>query len=589
MEKKIIKKQLDVAVLFFFLFTPLIVRMIYLDAYVYNYTKRVIFGAAYVFVNDSLIYTGIIFSIFVLLFIKNKAVAAAIKILILAVLLLLLIDFFTILNFSFRLVFDDLFKYGSYSFKYINQLYSWSVSWKKFVINITITLGYLLLVLYFFISDFSLRRRSLLPKVVLLFILFFVGSMFSYSDYSDRYVHSWIYKNIISYNLSLRSKTKKYSNEFLNNFSFDEDEDCLYENDKNAFSDNIIILMVESLSNYQSSFFSGNNDWTHNLDKIASDNIAYRKFYANGFTTEDGEVSILTGLVPIIQSTSYETVGVESFEGFFNIKDSLPNILKTYGYHSEFITSADLSFSDTGKWANSIGFDYIEGDQHPYYEKFDRFHFNAAPDKALYERVLDRMKKQQDKYFIFIKTVTSHTPFINPENKKGSEEETFRYVDRQLGIFYNRLVDRGFFEKGILIIVGDHHAMVPLTKKEIDYYGSLRAAATVPMIIATGDEARIENNHYQQIDIFNSLKGALVGEKCTSNWRGDFFKKKPANYIIHKRGDNRNLVSIFSDDEPYVFLMNGDDSRITTDAPVDKEKRELIERKINSIRILPKQ
>lgn len=67
-----------------------------------------------------------------------------------------------------------------------------------------------------------------------------------------------------------------------------------------------------------------------------------------------------------------------------------------------------------------------------------------------------------------------------------------------------------FFDKGMLIIVGDHHAMVPLKHKEIGMFGSAKASAMVPLIVSYGGRIQhLYNQQYQQIDIFNSLKGLV--------------------------------------------------------------------------------
>ena len=157
--------------------------------------------------------------------------------------------------------------------------------------------------------------------------LFFVSSFAGAGN--GKYVHAWIYRNVIDHNIIVFSEAREYGNSFISDFSFHEEEHCYL---KAAGKPNIIILMVESLSSYQSDYFSGIKNWTPNLDLIASRNSSYKNFYANGFTTEDGEVSLLTGLLPIYRPSSYSDAGGVAFNGFFGLKNSLPNILKKQGY-----------------------------------------------------------------------------------------------------------------------------------------------------------------------------------------------------------------------------------------------------------------
>lgn len=346
--------------------------------------------------------------------------------------------------------------------------------------------------------------------------------------------------------------------------------------------------MMESLSSYQSSYFSGIKNWTPNLDSIAKRNRAYTNFYANGFTTEDGEISLLTGLLPIYKPSSHTRGGGSSFKGFFGVDTSLPNILKQQEYKVEFLTTADLSFANTKNWAASVGFDYIEGSEHPYYNTWEKFHFDSAPDEALYNRVLDRVAVNSDKhnFFLFIKTVSTHHPFVNPDNMNKSEKEVFEYADKQLGIFYKKLVDTDYFNNGLLIIVGDHHAMIPLKKEEIELFGARNAAARVPMLISHGDknQSTVTTQH-QQTDIYNYLTAITSSTQCYSDWQGNILGKKPAKYIAHRRGDNRNIISIFSHGKEYSVLLDGDNTRITSDENLDKETNRAIIDKINGVRL----
>jgi len=562
------------------LIAPLMLKMMYVDNLIYRFMGTRLLGATQVFANDAIIYS-IFMLLFYLSYLRKITHIASIILRGLAFLVLSLyvVDCLVITNFNTHLVITDAIKFASYSLKYIQQIYNG----KGFLLLI-ITIVTVAFVVPFAFSKYNIKNNIIhVCYIVVILSLFFISYLSAASN--DKYVHSWAYKNVIDYNLTVLSEAKEYSDEFVDNFNFEQKENCY---SKGPEKRNIILLMVESLSSYQSKYFSGIKNWTPNLDAIASNNVSFKNFYANGFTTEDCEISLLTGQLPIYPPSNFTLGGGTSFRGFFDIEESLPNILKKQGYATEFLTTADLEFSDTGAWAKSIGFDYIEGHEHPYYEKWDRFHFKAAPDEALYNRVLDRIKhNNNNKYFVFIKTASTHHPFINPENKNKSEAETFQYADRQIGLFYKKLIDINFFDKGMLIIVGDHHSHVPLKNEEIKAFGMLKAASKVPMIVSYGDKNHsIENDPYQQIDIFNSLKGLVSSTQCYSNWTGDILGRKPAKYIAHRRGGNRNIISVFSGEESFSVMLNGDDTRITTVDTVDKKTQETIIKKINAVRIL---
>lgn len=557
---------------------PLFLKGLYVDSFVYHYTATRFLGFSQVLANDAILYCGLV-SLLYLSFLPqvNRFFTALFRLSAFILFVIYIIDFIVIVNFNTHLTVGDVIKYADYSYKYTQQIYGLNDIGILLIISVI-----LVPVIIFAFSNGKItgQRYRKLPLFVIVSLPLAAG----FSD-NQKYAHSWIYKNIIDYNLTILSESSAYSDNFLKSFSFNQEAHCRVES---AQRKNIIILMVESLSAYQSQYFSGINNWTPNIDLIASHNQAFKNFYANGFITEDGEIALLTGLHPIYPPSSYSDDGGTSFHSFFNIQDSLPNILKKYGYRTEFLTTADLEFGNTGNWAKSIGFDYIEGHDQPEYDKWERFHFQAAPDEALYLRALDRVKHNSEKnFFIFIKTVSSHHPYINPENKHKSESEAIIYTDKQIGRFYRQLQSSGFFENGLLVIVGDHHSMTPLKKAEVDNYGQFKAAAKVPLIIAEGGNAEVENNQYQQIDIFNSLQGMVSGEQCYSDWNGILLgeHKIAPKYIAHRRGDNRDIISIFTENEDFLVKLDGDNTRLAGNEGVELSIRQMLVNKINALRI----
>ncbi|TRX00515.1 LTA synthase family protein [Candidatus Methylobacter oryzae] len=577
------------------LVAPLVLKGLYVDDFIYHYTTTRLLGFCQVLANDAILYSGLALLLYLSFLPQvNRLCTALLRVLAVILFAVYIIDYLIIVNFNTHLAVGDAIKYADYSYKYIQQIYG---------IN---NIGFLFIIAVIVIPLilFSFSKRKITSRRYRKIPLFIIAALPLISGFSDnqKYAHSWIYKNVIDYNLTILSESSAYSDKFLKAFNFNEQSYCSVETGKqtelSSLPDqtllmpsgykNIIILMVESLSTYQSQYFSGINNWTPNIDLIAGQNQAFKNFYANGFITEDGEIALLTGLQPIYPPSSYSDDGGTSFHSFFSIPNSLPNILKKYGYKTEFLTTADLEFGNTGNWARSIGFNYIEGHDQPEYDKWERFHFQAAPDEALYVRALDRVKQNNGKkFFIFIKTVSSHHPYINPENKDKSESEAIRYTDKQIGRFYQQLQAERFFDNGLLVIVGDHHSMTPLKKAEVDNYGQFKAAAKVPLIIADGVNAGVENNQYQQIDIFNSLQGMVSGRQCYTDWNGILLgeHKTPPKYIAHRRGDNRDIVSIFTENEDFLVKLDGDSTRLSGNEPAEPSIRQMLIDKVNALRI----
>ncbi len=397
-----------------------------------------------------------------------------------------------------------------------------------------------------------------------------------------RYVHSWMYRNLVDVNLSALALARDYTPQFRRRFVYTESYRCYQVEPSRP---NIVLVIVESLSSFHSRWFSGLNDWTPHLDRLARDNISCVNFYANGFVSEDGEAALLTGRLPLHPPRGLLSGGGDAFQGFFHLPDALPRVLKQYGYRTEFLTSSELGFANMGPWARSLGFDHVEGAEAPFYASWPRFEFNAPPDEALYARALARIKQAKQPFFFCLVTSTSHHPFRHPHTRRRGMEACIRYVDEQLGKFAASLERMRFFDRGILVITADHRAMVPITRRERERFGPERAAARIPLVIVNGKDRRMLQGPFQQVDIPNSLIGLVSGQVCYSDWVGDLFHNHPPRYIVHREGGDRHIVSVFALEATYRVILDGDRTRLLNPDKLPPGEARRIVSKINACRL----
>jgi hypothetical protein len=151
-------------------------------------------------------------------------------------------------------------------------------------------------------------------------------------------------------------------------------------------------------------------------------------------------------------------------------------------------------------------------------------------------------------------------------------------------------VKLGFFDNGMLIIVGDHRAMIPLKTQEVEVFGELRSAARVPLVISYAKrKALFDQDAYQQVDIFHSLKNLVSETTCISDWTGDLLSAEPmpAKYIAHRRGDYRDIISIFSPDGDYQIKLDGNQTRMVGNSIPDENAARMLVKKVNGVRIRP--
>jgi lipoteichoic acid synthase len=341
--------------------------------------------------------------------------------------------------------------------------------------------------------------------------------------------------------------------------------------------------MVESLSSYHSQLFSGLNDYTPHLDRIARRGTWLSHFHANGYSTEGGLIALLTARVPMPTAGRFgSTLAFTDVEGDFH------RALAAKGYHTAFFTTGRLSSGQRDRWIAAIGIEHGEGAEHSFYNGMPRGPFEAASDAALVDRFLQWHAGQQGTgpFMATILTVETHPPYLSAAGERD-EPARFRAVDAQVGRLVAGLEARRFFDDGIVVIVGDHRAMTPISAAEQQRFG-FSAAVRVPAVILgpTGMPAGEWAAQAQQSDLIPSLRHLLLGESCRNEWQGRFLGAgaKPARYVVFAEPMRRNEIGVIEGPEHYTLLLDGDDTR-WIDAPPRPEDAQRVRTEVNRERI----
>jgi phosphoglycerol transferase MdoB-like AlkP superfamily enzyme len=332
---------------------------------------------------------------------------------------------------------------------------------------------------------------------------------------------------------------------------------------------NVVLLLVESLSAYQSNYFSGIENWTPQLDDIARNETALTNFHANGWTTIGGLVSLLTGTVPLVpEHTTFNRWGSPRLPDFAGVTPSLPVALEKQGYNTEFIGAGDLDFTGQDTWLHEIGFQKMVGGTDPRFagQKI-RGPFNSVPDHLLYDVALDELHGMptDQPYFAVVQTFWTHRPFIDETGKQlDGEELVFREADAQIGNLYRRLLAEHFFDNGLLVIVGDHRAPLPFKKAEFKRFGA-SATARIPAVVVTRafKLPHVISEDFQQRDFMASVVATVSGKSCLRPEEGNFLSSppQPPACILHAQGSDRDLVLVTCGSSEGLVRVAGDRTR----------------------------
>lgn len=356
---------------------------------------------------------------------------------------------------------------------------------------------------------------------------------------------------------------------------------------------NVILLVVESLSAFQSRYFSGIDDWTPRLDQIARRETALTNFYANGWTTAGGLISLLTRTFPLVPDRRNALLPFAGalLSDYVDVPRPLPRVLADQGYATEFVAAGDLTFIGQDKWLPAIGFQrVVEGSDPRFAGQKIQGPFHAKPDRLLYDVALEELARMpaERPYFMVVQTFWSHQPYIDP-NVGGfhGAEPVFRDTDAQIGAFYERLMAAGFFQEGLLFITGDHRAMMPIQESEFDRFGA-SAVARIPAVIVTRaiELPRVLTQDFQQRDFGASIESLVGGRYCLGPQEGSFLSDPPTppGCIMHTLGVDRELILVKCGAQEGTVRASGDKTRFVSGAVPDEAS--IIET-VNRTRVRP--
>lgn len=495
---------------------------------------------------------------------SHSALKLVTRLLVCSMLVLYIVDLVVLQHFHVRLTMHEVLKFsGEYASikSFFVQTLTGSPSIGMLATAAVIVLGITFLR---YLGDKQLARRS--PVFALL-----ASSGVVMAGYAEPVsYHLYYLQNPIQAFFESTSRNTPYSPEFKKNVLASTRTDTTCTQSMGA-RPNIILVVVESLSMYHSELFSGIHNWTPQFDEISQNGRRFSNFVANGVTTEQGLISLLTGEPPIEKgSNSAETI----FQQFNHSNNTVPRMLGAMEYQTAFLTTGNLGFLGKGAWLSDIGFSFIEGHDAHYYDGMKRFQFDAAPDDALYGRSLEKITQLHDSskkpFFMMLETVTTHAPYIDPASGSTSQELVFRYADHALGEYINALEDRGFFDNGYVMIMGDHRAMTPASPDEMTTLGD-RAYARLPFsIIGKQTPGSIETESFSQTDLLPSLRHWLgAGTACVGSDQGVFLPTaiSTPECIFTRRSYAQNNVYAQCGTSDHSILLDGDESRFTGDNP----------------------
>lgn len=327
----------------------------------------------------------------------------------------------------------------------------------------------------------------------------------------------------------------------------------------------VIVIFAESFSLVDSKRAGGAHDYFTGFDQIMADGVTYTNFIANGCTSETSHIALLRGIEPREFNGSSD-----AYKNYKTHTESLPVFFNNLGYQTTFLSTAPLTFLHQRDFLKATKFQTIVGEEA--FTTGKKYVFDAAPDEQLYAKALDIIHTQRQQssgkpLFLAMQTISSHKPYSSPDG--NSERAAFAYSDRMIKAFYDQLKSEGFFKRGTLIIVGDHHKMEPLEREEFQKFGIAAEGKALMTVIGPGVKpGSFEDAIVQHTDIFSSLKhwyssGDVILNSRFNDILDKYTGRKQAirycqyverQYIATDKNNSSRVINAISDKQNLAYI-----------------------------------
>ncbi|WP_316821791.1 LTA synthase family protein [Pedobacter gandavensis] len=355
----------------------------------------------------------------------------------------------------------------------------------------------------YFQSNMPFKKRGLVSGMILLICLFygfFVPNSWA-EEGSNRYhnelakagiyaIFSAFKNNELNYNHFYKMLDKREANRVIrsvlqeNNSHYlqaDSGIKRMISGTGSAYTPNVIMITVESLSADFMAHFGNKEGLTPVLDSLASANVLFTNMYATGTRTVRGMEALSLAIPPTPGSSIVRRPGNDSLT-------TIGNIFAKAGYQRSFYYGGDGYFDNMNQYFGSNGYDIIDrgrkvmaGDHYLSRRTIisdDQVHFENAwgiSDEDLYAALIrgsDQQFKAGKPFYSFVMTTSNHRPFTYPSGEIDIPSGTgrngaLRYTDYAIGKFLKEAALKPWFKNTVVIIVADHCAS-SAGKNEID-------------------------------------------------------------------------------------------------------------------------
>jgi len=266
---------------------------------------------------------------------------------------------------------------------------------------------------------------------------------------------------------------------------------------------NVVVVILESFGTEWLGASKENKSYTPFFDSLCAQGYFFPNSYANGSKSIEAMPAVLSSL-PTWMETPYIASKYAS-----NKLDGVGYLLAKKGYSSAFFHGAAKGSMNFDGFAALIGIeDYFGKKDYPNQNDFDGTW--GIYDHKYLPWCAEKMSEQKQPFFNAIFTISSHHPYVIPEEFEGQLEEgpypicaSLNYADYALRMFFKTAQKQPWYKNTLFVFVADH-----TSSSESSYYGQKIGSFSIPILyFSPSNKLPIKKNNdiSQQLDILPSI------------------------------------------------------------------------------------
>lgn len=287
---------------------------------------------------------------------------------------------------------------------------------------------------------------------------------------------------------------------------------------------NIIFILVESYLSVTSDLIIDGKEITPNLNRLKHDSTIYYNGHMRPNVSigesADGQFIYMCGLLPLHSE-------ITTSKAMHNMIWGLPKQLQKvfYNLKSSTIIPTNPSLWDQQAMSDAYGFTKLYSILDYHNEMKDKEKSSFLNDEMIFRYASFKDESNTSPFFTLILTMSMHQPYDSFEkhgfeitNKNLPQKyknylNSCHFTDKQIGMYLEKLKNKGLYKNSLIIITADHDAR----PRYLDMEGKI--SDDIPIYIINGgfDPSKTWHGECNQLDVYTTILDIMGVD---SEWYG---------------------------------------------------------------------